>query len=147
MPTAVVKAMNKGVKDDEPLKVIYSEKEPAKTYIWGHPNGKFYVFTDCKWQPIDMPKKDCGCGCNCSDYVHKAALEGILTRWKKDIISSFLRINRNSCDDKDAIIDKLAELETAIQELQGVDTETDSRLDRLEEHDATDCVTATDIEP
>ena len=67
--------------------------------------------------------------------------------YRKDIISSFLRINRNSCDDKDAIINKLAELETAIQELQGIDTETDSRLDRLEEHDQIDCVTATDIEP
>lgn len=149
MATAIVKTIDKGM-SDEPLKVVYSDTKPARNYIWGKPDGTYWVFTDCKWQPMELPencKHDCGCNCNCncSGYVRKESLQCILERWKKDIISSFLRINRNSCDDKDAIIDKLAELETAIQELQGTDTETNDRLDRLEEHDAIDCVTAEDI--
>lgn len=69
----------------------------------------------------------------------------ILARFKKDILTSVLRLAQNKCDDKSAILDRLGELEDLVQELQGVDTETNDRLDRLEEHDAIDCVTAEDI--
>lgn len=149
MAKGVVRAINKGIQDDEPLRVIYSDTEPARTYIWGHPNGNYYVWTDCKWVKMIPPKdkcKDhcCNC-CDCKDYLRKDALMPILARFKKDILTSVLRLAQNKCDDKSAILDRLGELEDLVQELQGVDTETNDRLDRLEEHDAIDCVTAEDI--
>lgn len=33
MAKGVVRAINKGIQDDEPLRVIYSDTEPARTYI------------------------------------------------------------------------------------------------------------------
>ena len=35
--------INHGIHEEFPLKVIYRETEPARNYIWGHPNGNYYV--------------------------------------------------------------------------------------------------------
>ena len=38
---------------DHIRKVMYSEKEPPKNYIWGHPDGFFYVWEDEGWNGYD----------------------------------------------------------------------------------------------
>ena len=106
-------------------------------------------------------KEDC---CNkCCDCVSKEWIETRLANVKRDILSAFLRITRNGCTGSDALENVVRELQqevgnlsNQILELRGVDVEintaitnlnsnTDSRLDALEDHDATNCVTAEDV--
>lgn len=145
MAKGVVRAINKGIQDDEPLKVIYSETEPARTYIWGHPNGNYYVWTDCKWVKMIPPKDKCHdhcCNCcDCKDYVRKDALWSILERFKKDILLSVLRLSQNQCDDESSVLERLGNLEGLVSNLQDTDEEMDRRIDELEDFDHSEFVT------
>lgn len=170
MAKAVVSAkreINHGIHEEFPLKVIYSDSEPSRNYIWGHPNGNYYVWTDCKWVKMELPncKKEESCCNKCCDCVSKDWIEVRLEKFKKDVLSAFIRISKNSCDDDSAIEDwvrseieridrditNLKDVDTGhnekFDELDQADADTDARLDALEAHDTTNCVTAVDVEP
>ena len=167
--------IHRGRHDEFPLKVIYSDTEPARNYIWGHPNGQYYVWTDCKWVRMELPdcnhhKEDHCCNNHCCDCITKDFLEVRLEKFKKEILSAFLRIKDDNCDDSEDLIDVINELrgdlnslsntvtnltgpngpitnlQTDINNLQVVDADTDARLDDLEDHDSRICVTAKDPE-
>ena len=160
--------IHRGRHDEFPLKVIYSDTEPARNYIWGHPNGQYYVWTDCKWVRMELPNctpsKEDHCCNKCCDCVTKDLLEARLEKFKKEVLSAFIRISKSSCDDSSTIedwvqdeitringeIDGLKNVDitvnNAITNLNNVDVATDERLDALEAHDATNCVTAVDVE-
>lgn len=176
MAKATVKAksgIDRGIHDEFPLRSIYSETEPARTYIWEHPNGNYYVWQDCKWVKMlpphchPAPEPECN---KCCDCVSKEWLEMRLEKFKKEVLSAFIRISKSSCDSSadieeyvqqeitringelDAlrnvditVNNSITDINNNITNLNTVDTETDARLDALEEHDTTNCVTAEDV--
>ena len=164
MAKGIVKARANQAPEEFALRVIYSETEPSRNYIWGHPNGGFYVWNGCKWALMELPESNCepkNCGCNCKcDCITREELEVRLENFKKEVLSAFIRLQNSKCDGTDAledwIEDEISRIDAEIINLKNkdvlidgtisnLDNDTDRRLDLLESHDSTDCVTAEDI--
>ena len=166
MAKAVVSARRKNFwrKDDTPLKVIYSTKAPARTYVWGHPSGIYYIWNGCKWVPRGHYHKHHKEGCDkCCEYVDKDWINARLSKFKSEVLSGVIKILKNgdyTPGDVDGDIaeelnrineelDRLNAVDTSvnesIQDLNNTDQETNERLGNLESHDLSHCVTAVDV--
>lgn len=170
MAIAVVSTREK-VRNTSFLKVIYSETEPSRAYIWGHPNGSFYIWREDKWvkiRPSDriemMEPRHHGVPefYASKKYVTNDSFNEKFERFKKDVLATMSRQGNGCCksDELKDYIDEQIEIvnnsiaslqETdantfnSLEQLNEVDSVTNNRLDALEADDHSDCVTAEEI--
>lgn len=169
MATAIVRARRNvldGTCKGEPLKVIYSKKEPSRKYVWAAPNGGYYVWNGHKWVPRtchcrkEEPKQKC-----CEDYVTKNWAESKLNNLRRDLVEKMKKLIPSGGSSEginelqeyvesqvSAINNEITRLNSvdtsvnqSIQNLNDVDTITNERLESLEAHDTMNCVTAVDV--
>lgn len=67
------------------LRIMESEEEPTKKYLWKTPGGYIFVYCDGDWKLLEKYLKDCGCADpkDMSKYTTLADLEEI----KQEILS------------------------------------------------------------
>lgn len=128
MARIVVEAGHKASKPDaevQIMKIMYSETEPPKDYIWGKPDGTFYEWKCGNWQLYTMPdipkgKPCCDCCCD-KGYVTRKELDEAIALLKRDLLNAIIRVAKPCCSDSSVEEYIQEELIPRLEALEAID--------------------------
>lgn len=80
-------------------RIMYSDTEPPKNYIWGKPDDCYYTWNGCEWVLLNSGRNSCHCSDSGTEsYIKRSELQRLLKQQKLDIIA-YLKayVNNTSC--------------------------------------------------
>lgn len=123
-------------KDKGLIKIIYSDFEPSKNYLWGKPDGTTWVWYKWNWVPYKgkgpvFARKDHGYH---EDYITAEVLDNRIKAERYKIINDAIKAA------------EVSQCGSACDVQEYIETEIEPRIENLENYDHSAFVLAEDVD-